>query len=213
LRLPFDLISARARESAFRRIKTRRPLQHVAKREALMSRSELFNEAIRSLSAIAPIVISCAALAISWFFSSTQKRMADAKLNFDVFGKRYEIYEATRSLIDRVKKQEHAGSHPTELRALGLKLDEGCFFFDRSTQLFLKEVWTVSDRILLTRDRRKHLNESSDEVQWRALGEELSADEARLSEMYSRLILIFERAMGLTELVKERGSMPRTGEK
>ncbi len=82
-----------------------------------------------------PIVLSFTAIAISWFFSATQARIANEKLNFDVFGKRYEIYEAARSLIDRVKSQDHAGLHPTELRALHLRMEEGCFFFINSDVL------------------------------------------------------------------------------
>jgi hypothetical protein len=148
------------------------------------------------IAPIATIGLSLTAIAISWFFSREQARMAEAKLTFDVFGKRYEIYEATRSLIDRVKKQDHAGLHPTELRTLNLKIGEACFRFGESTQMFLNEVWTVSDRILLTRDRRQLLNESSDEAEWLALGKELSADEAKLAAMYSQLLPTFERAMG-----------------
>ena len=148
----------------------------------------------------ATFAVAIAAIVISY----TQARTASAKLIFDVFGKRYEVYEATRELIDRVKGQHHAALHPTELRILYLKIGEACFFFDRSTQEFLKEVWAVSDRILLTRNRRKLLNESSDESEWLALGKELSADDARLSEMYGQLLTTFERTMALTELTETR---------
>jgi hypothetical protein len=188
-------------------------LATLAKKEAVMPGIDLFKEVIAPISTI---ILSAAAIAISWFFSSAQARTAKAqihlaldKLNFDVFGKRYEIYEVTRSLIDRVKAQDRARLHPTELRALGLKLGEACFFFDKSTQMFLKEVWTVSDRILLTRDQRELVNPESDEERWLALGKQLSADNARLSEMYSQLLPVFEQAMALTQLVKERAAMPR----
>jgi hypothetical protein len=103
--------------------------------------SDFFKDVIAPSSTI---VLSVAAIAISWFFSDTQARLAKAKLHYDVFGKRYEIYEATRSLIDRVRKRDHAGLHPTELRALRLKIGEACFFFDRPTQMFLEEVLAVS---------------------------------------------------------------------
>ncbi len=160
-----------------------------------MSGFDLFKEVTTSFL---PIILSVAAIAISWFFSFTQLRVAETKLNFDVFGKRYEIYEATRSLIDRVKSQDLAKLHPTELRALHLKIQESCFFFDRSTQDFLKDVLIVSDRILLTRDRRKLLDESANESEWRALGKELSADDARLSKMYAQLLPTFEQVMAFT---------------
>ena len=84
-----------------------------------MSDSNLFKDVI---APSATIVLSFAAILISWFFSSTQARIADGKLNFDVFDKRYEIYEAARSLIDRVKKQDEQELHPTKLRALKLKI-------------------------------------------------------------------------------------------
>src|SRR5271169_206893 len=74
------------------------------------------------------------------------------------------------------KAQDRARLQPTELRALGLKIGEACFFFDRPTQMFLKEVWTVSDRILFTRDQRELMNAVTDEARWLALGKQLSAD-------------------------------------
>jgi hypothetical protein len=164
---------------------------------------DLFQE----VAPISTIILSATAIAISWFFSSAQAGTAKAqkdialdRLNFDVFGKRYEIYEATRSLIDRVKTQDRARLQSNELRALNLKIKEGCFFFDKQTQMFLDEVWTVSDRLLLTVAQREQMNPESDE--WLVLAKKLSDDDARLSEMYSRLLPTFERAMALTQLVK-----------
>lgn len=158
---------------------------------------------------IATIVASGAALLVTWRFSSTQAMTAEAqkdialdKLNFDVFEKRYEIYSAARSLIDRVRKRDQASLHPEEVRGLYLKMEEACFFFDKSMRAYLNEVRTVSDQILLTRDQREDINVESDEAKWLTLGEKLSADEAKLSEMYSRLLPAFERAMALTQLVQ-----------
>jgi hypothetical protein len=56
---------------------------------------------------------------------------------------------------------------------------------------------------LLTRDKRKELNVSSDEAEWLALGSDLSADDARLSKMYTQLLPTFEQAMAITQLTKE----------
>jgi hypothetical protein len=165
-----------------------------------MPNSEIFKELVGPLSTFIP---SIAAIYISWFISSTQTRWAEAKFSFDIFNKRYEIYEATRSLIDRVREQDHAKLHPRELRALHLKIGEACFFFDEATQMFLEEIWSVSDRILLTRDQRKLIDEGSDE--WLALGNSLSADDAKLSAMYSKLLPTFGRSMALTQLPKLRG--------
>lgn len=164
-----------------------------------MSDCNLFKDVIAPGSTI---VLSFTAIAISWFFSRTQALTAKTKLDFDVFGKRYEIYEATRSLFDRVRKQDHARLHQTEFLALNLKISEAGFFFDRPTQVFLKEVWTVSDRVLLIRDQLEHVNRSSDEAKWSELGQELSANTARLSEMYSQLLPTFVQAMALTQLTK-----------
>ncbi len=113
---------------------------------------------------LATVFASLAALGVTWKFSSTQAKTAEAQkninldnLNFAVFDKRYEIYNATRAVIDHVKTRDRASLDP-EWRALNLKIGEGCFFFDEPTQAFLNEVWTVSDRILLRRDQLEQLN-------------------------------------------------------
>jgi hypothetical protein len=159
----------------------------------------------------ATVVASGAALVVTWRFSASQAKIAEAqkdialdKLNFDVFGKRYEIYLATRMLIDRIKKKDHASLHPEEVRGLYLKMAEACFFFDKPMQAYINEVRTTSDRILLTRDQRELVDERLDEATWVTLGKTLSGDEASLSEMYRELLPAFERAMALTQLVKER---------
>jgi hypothetical protein len=162
---------------------------------------------------IATVLASAAALRVTWRFSSTQAETGEAqkdialdKLNFDVFDKRYEIYIATRAVIDHVKAKDWASSDP-KWRALNLKIGEGCFFFDEPTQAFINDVWAVSDRILLTRDQRELVNPESDEETWLDLGAKLSVDEARLSAMNSELLPTFKWAMALTQLVKERGAM------
>jgi hypothetical protein len=162
---------------------------------------------------LATVVASAAALCVTWRLSSTQSKTAEAQknialdnLNFVLFDKRYEIYNATRALIDHVKARDLASSDP-EWRALNLKIREGCFFFDEPTQAFLNEVWTVSDRILLTRDQLEQVNRESDEETWQALVAKLSADEARLSEMYGKLLPSFKHAMAFFLLVKERDAV------
>jgi hypothetical protein len=124
---------------------------------------------------LATVVASAAALCVTWRFSSTQAKNAEVQkniafdnLNFLVFDKRYEIYNATRALIDHVKTRDRASLDP-EWRALNLKIGEGCFFLDEPTQAFLNEVWTVSDRILLTRDQLEQVNRESEEETWHAL--------------------------------------------
>jgi hypothetical protein len=179
-----------------------------AKGEAALSQLDLFREVIAPCSTL---VLSIAALAISWSSSAVQSRLAEAKLDFDLFGRRYEIYHAARSLIDRVKKHDEEELPPAELRALGHKIEEARFFFDRPTQVFLREIWDVSDRIMSTRHRRWRLNGGSDEAQWLALGKELSIDDARLSELDRQFAPTFERAMALAQLMRARVRAPREG--
>ena len=166
-----------------------------------MSQLDLFGEVIAPCSTL---VLSIAALAISWSFSVAQGRLAEAKLDFDLFGRRYDIYQAARSLVDRVKKHDEEELPPADLRALGLKIEEARFFFDRPTQDFLKEIWYVSDRIISRRHRRWRLNGGSDEAQWLALGKELSIDDARLSDLDRQLAPIFERTMTIAHVARAR---------
>lgn len=150
------------------------------------------------IAAVAAVFVTLRLGLIQARIAEAQKNIALDKLKLDVFSKRYEIYTATRAVIEHVKRDDLASSDP-KWRTLGQKLGEGCFFFDEPTQVFIREVWTVSDRLLLTRDQRDILAESNND-EWLALGAKLNADNVRLSEMYSKLLPTFERTMALTHI-------------
>ncbi len=67
-----------------------------------------------------PSFFSIAALAVLVvLFSVAHGRLAEAKLDFDLFGRRYDIYQAARSLVDRVKKHDEEGTACRGLARLG----------------------------------------------------------------------------------------------
>jgi hypothetical protein len=164
-----------------------------------LSPIDLFREIIAPCSTLA---LSLAALAMAWSFSTTQGRLAEARLNFDAFDKRFQIYEAARALIDRVKRHEDAEARTNELRAFGMRIEQARFFLDPATQDFLREISVVSSRILAARDRRGSLEEGSDDEQWLILGKELSAYDAKLTELNGLLAPTFERAIALPRLTR-----------
>jgi hypothetical protein len=77
----------------------------------------------------ATVIASGVAAWITWYFASWQAATASRavdiahdRLRFDLFGKRYEIYEAARKAIEKM---------PDELNAIFLNFKESRFFFPR----------------------------------------------------------------------------------
>jgi hypothetical protein len=162
---------------------------------------DLFREIIAPGSTI---VLSLAMLAIAWSFSGACQRMEQTRLNFDAFDKRFEVYEAARVLIDRIKRHEDVEARAHDLRALDLKIEQARFLFDRSIQDFLREISIVCSCILTARDRRGRLKQGSEDERWLMLGRELSTYDARLTELNDRLAPAFERAIALPQLIQNR---------
>jgi hypothetical protein len=172
-----------------------------------LSSVDFFREIIAPGSTL---VLSLAALAIAWSFSAAHRRMIEAGLNFAAFDKRFEIYEAARTLIDRIKRHDDAEARANELRELGVRIEQARFFLDRPTQDFLREISIVSSCILAARDRRGRLKEGADDEQWLILGKELSAYDTKLTELNDRLAPTFEQAIALPSLTKARAGVSPT---
>jgi hypothetical protein len=172
------------------------------RREASLSFVDFFKEIIAPGSAL---VLSLAALAIAWSFSGAYERMEQTRLNFDAFEKRFEIYEAARVLIDCVKRHEDAEARAHGLRTLEIKIEQARFLLDRPVQDLLREIAIVCSCILTTRDRRGRLKQGSDDEKWLTFGKELSAYDAKLTELNDQLAPVFERAIALPQLVQSRG--------
>jgi hypothetical protein len=155
------------------------------------------------------LVLSLAVLAIAWSFSTAYRRLFEARLNFDVFDRRFEIYYAARALIDRVKSHEDVAARTSDLPRLGAKIEQARFLFDRPIQDFLREISILSSCILAARDRRGRLQQTSDEEQWLLLGQELSGYDARLTELSEQLAPAFEQAIALPRLTGETSGVWR----
>jgi hypothetical protein len=148
------------------------------------------------------LVLSLAVLAIAWSFSGAYRRLEQTRLNFDAFDRRFEIYETARILIDRVKRHEDGEARAQDLRALERKTEQARFLFERPIHDFLRELSIVCSCILTTRDRRGRLKQGADDERWLALGKELSTYDSRLTELNDQLVLAFEKALSLPEIVR-----------
>lgn len=192
--------------SIVRRHFSRWPFFHVAsspslKREAWLSFMDFFREIIAPGSTI---VLSLAILAIAWSSSAAYQRMEQNRLNFDAFDKRFEVYEAARVLIDRIKRHEDVEARMHDLRTLELKIEQARFLFDRPIQDFLREISIVCSCILTARDRRGGLKQGSDDEHWLLLGKELSTYDAKLTALNDQLAPAFEKAIAMPQLVQNR---------
>src|ERR1700730_10943358 len=73
--------------------------------------------------------------------AQSQRDIAFDRLKFDLHKKRYEIYEAAKTLLEHVAfVHDLKQSDPAKVRALYIRLDEARFYFPADIQTSLVEI-------------------------------------------------------------------------
>ena len=75
--------------------------------------------------------------------SATAMRAVDIahdRLRFDLFDKRYEIYNAAKEAIEVALAKSNEDTEPSELRELFIKFNEAHFFFPKDIYVFLNQL-------------------------------------------------------------------------
>jgi hypothetical protein len=147
---------------------------------------------------------------ITFYFNRRQTQIATAqrdiavdKLKVDVFERRYEIYDAAKSLIETVTRElDFPKLDSMKIRSLYIKIDEGRFFFPSETVQFLREITETCDRYLTAMARRSILNpdRETETAKWEALGDQLLNDSESLRRIYGEMPIKFESALALKQL-------------
>jgi hypothetical protein len=140
----------------------------------------------------ATVIASGVAAWITWYFASWQAATASRavdiahdRLRFDLFGKRYEIYEAARKAIEITFERQDEDKMPDELNAIFLNFKESRFFFPEDIYLFLdrlrKDITVYLQRCYL---HRKYLiqNTGTQSVEIRRVILEEEANLLKLKE-------------------------------
>ena len=93
------------------------------------------------LQGLATPAIAGAGLMIAW----QQKRLADIRLQNDLFDRRYKIFEAARTLIRNACKSIDVTIE--DLRAFSLDTADAAFFFDQDVLDYLADLYRRAGRL------------------------------------------------------------------
>ena len=136
--------------------------------------------------------------------AKVEKDIAYDRLKYDLFEKRYEVYDAAKRLIEAIFAKTPIDVADPKIRELRLKLDEAQFFFPTDTRVFCEyieqqiyEVLTVS-RVLQT------VNENHPDRE--KLQEKQATAEIELSKLYEQLPQTFERDLGFAQMMRRAAS-------
>ena len=155
------------------------------------------------------VTITAAGIAglITFIFARLQVRIAKSqrdialdKLKFDLFQKRYEIYDAAKRLIAHVmlvSDLEH--SDPTKIRELYVTLDEARFYFPPAIIQLLTNLHAICERFFAHLAQREQIS-TDDTALWNAMADTLSADQSELRAIYASLPEKFETALAFKQL-------------
>jgi hypothetical protein len=155
---------------------------------------------------VAAIIGATVAGTITFIFARAQTRIAASqrdialdKLKFDLFQKRYEIYEATKSLLEHMAFViDLETSNPARMRSLYVTLDEARFYFPPDITRLLDDIHASCERFMY------HLGEREvtpiDNPKWRSLGDALAQDQAELRAFYATLPQKFEASLAFKQL-------------
>jgi hypothetical protein len=160
-----------------------------------------------------PVVTLIAAIVaglITITFARTQTRIAESqrdialdKLKFELFQKRYEIYEAAKQLLEYMPFiTELAKSDTTKVRSLYVKMDEARFYFPPGICSLLN---TIHDRCELFFEHlaiRDRININADDYHehWSRMADTLAADQSVLRSIYASLPSTFEKSLAFEQL-------------
>jgi hypothetical protein len=157
-------------------------------------------------------VITAAAVAaiITYRIGTAQKLIAQSQrdialdhLKFNLLQKRYDIYQATKDLLEYlpfIPDIQHSDS--TKIRNLSVKIDEARFYFSIQTCDFLHDVRAQCETFL-TRLGQRDLINIDDSEQWSAMAEALAKDQAALRMIYASLPQVFEKSLAFKQLTTD----------
>jgi len=159
---------------------------------------------------VSPIVTLIAALIaglITLTFARVQARIATSqrdialdKLKFDLFRNRYEIYEATKKLLEYMQFiHDIEKSDASKIRSLYVKMDEARFYFPSDICAVLKEINKRCELFFEHLAERDRIN-IDDREEWSRLAEILANDQAALRKIYASLPQTFEATLAFKQL-------------
>jgi hypothetical protein len=164
---------------------------------------------------VSAFLASITAAVITFSFARSQLRIAKSqrdialdRLKFNLFKRRYEIYEATKNLLADVVVIHDMKCDTTKIREFYIILDEARFYFPDDTCVLLREVHNKCELMFTILGKRSNVNDESEE--WRTLGDTLAASQTALKAIYAVLPDKFERDLRSPNLPNRHRETTRT---
>jgi hypothetical protein len=156
---------------------------------------------------VVTLIAAGAATSITYVINRNQVRIAQSqrdialdRLKFDLHTKRYEIYEAAKTLLEHVALvNDIKKSDPSKVRTLYIKLDEARFYFPPEIQASLAQIHDGCERFLRHLGERENVD-IDNEALWRSSAEILAADMSHIRMLYEKLPATFEKSLAFTQL-------------
>jgi hypothetical protein len=153
----------------------------------------------------AQIIASIAALSVTWVFSSrqteiadAQRRIAAAKLDFDLYEKRYAAFEAARKLWREVV--QHANVETSQLDEFMIGTVDAEFLFGDDVVQYLEKFRKKVAQLQNTQSRldstKKDLNTRGD------LANSKKKQFTELTEEYEKMKAVFKPYLNVSERLK-----------
>jgi hypothetical protein len=150
---------------------------------------------------------------ITFTFARVQARIAQSqrdialdKLKFDLFRNRYEIYEATKALLEYMPYIHESGKQDaSKIRSLYVKIDEARFYFPPDICAVLNEIHNGCERFFAHLAKRDTTVDIGDRVEWSRLADILANDQKALRTAYASLPQTFEKTLAFKQLTTVTG--------
>ncbi|MFZ3350755.1 MAG: hypothetical protein WA268_07805 [Xanthobacteraceae bacterium] len=135
--------------------------------------------------------------------AQSQRDIALDQLKFNLLQKRYEIYRATKELLEYVPLvTDIEKCDANKIRMLYVTIDESRFYFPPEICDFLCDMRARCEAFL-TRLGRRNLINIDDNEEWSAMADALAKDQQALRVIYASLPEVFEKSLAFKQLINE----------
>jgi hypothetical protein len=139
----------------------------------------------------------------------SQRDIALDKLKFDLFEKRYEIYQATKTLLEYVPfVTDLEKLDATKVRSLAVTIDEARFYYPPEICTFLHDTRARCETFFGHLGQRELIS-IDDSQKWGEMAETLAKDQQTLRIIYASLPQIFEDTLAFKQLTTENSEPGR----
>jgi hypothetical protein len=142
-------------------------------------------------------LVGAAAIFIQISFNRRQAVIAEDRLKFDLFQRRYAVYKSVKEFLELLAREgESIAFNSEKIKSFYIELDEASFFFGKDIQDFLKEIHDAVEKLVDKLVRRRH---ASDEERV-GFADPLASDQALLRSKHAEVAKRFEEALRFKQL-------------